>query len=220
MDDDHGGGSAPCFASDVVGGHVVDRQTWADVELFRRAERERLYQARKAHRAEERETLTRAIMQGLDAVVSRINGRRIAVYWPIRGEPDLRPWMTKAHASGAQIALPVVVEKGCPLEFRRWQPSNPMARGIWNIPVPSEGERITPDLVIAPLVGVDKAFHRLGNGGGYYDMTLAAFDPLPRVIGVGFPDCTISTIYPMPWDIPMDAVVLGDGAPRIRTTDT
>jgi len=219
MDAERRGGSEPCFVSDVIGGNVVDRQVWTDVERFRRAERERLYQTRKAHRSGKREALTRAVMQDLDSAVGRIDGRRIAVYWPIRGEPDLRPWMTRANDAGAQIALPVVIEKGQPLEFRRWWPGCPMDRGIWNIPVPSEGETVMPELVVAPLVGVDNALYRLGNGGGYYDMTLAAMNPLPRVIGVGYPDCTIPTIYPMPWDIPMEAVVLGDGAPRIRNVD-
>lgn len=87
-----------------------------------------------------------------------------------------------------------------------------MERGIWNIPVPASGRRAHPDIVVSPLLGVDKACFRLGNGGGYYDRTLAALDPQPQVIGVGFPDCRMPTIFPMPWDIAMDVVVLADGS--------
>ena len=61
MDEERRGGSEPCFVCDVIGGNVVDRQVWTDVERFRRAERERLYQTRKAHRSGKREALTRAI---------------------------------------------------------------------------------------------------------------------------------------------------------------
>ena len=68
-----------------------------------------------------------------------------------------------------------------------------------------------PDIVVAPLVGVDKALYRLGNGGGYYDRTLAALDPRPRVVGVGFAGCLMPTIFPMSWDVPMDTVLLSDG---------
>jgi 5,10-methenyltetrahydrofolate synthetase len=139
---------------------------------------------------------------------------RIAVYWPIRGEPDLRGWMERAHAAGATALLPVVVKKSAPLIFRNWSPGCAMDRGAWNIPVPAEGRTITPDVVVSPLLGVDDACFRLGNGGGYYDRTLAEMDPLPRVIGVGFPDCRIPTIFPMPWDIPMQVVVLADGSVR------
>ena len=91
-----------------------------------------------------------------------------------------------------------------------------MQRGVWNIPVPAEGAEMLPDVVVAPLVGVDRDGYRLGNGGGYYDRTLARLDPLPRVIGVGFPDCRVLTIYPMPWDIPMHSIVLADGSVRHR----
>ena len=70
---------------------------------------------------------------------------------------------------------------------------------------------VQPDTVIVPLLGVDAAGYRLGNGGGYYDMTLAARDPRPRIIGAGHDFCPLPTIFPQPWDIPMEVVLLGDG---------
>ncbi len=36
-------------------------------------------------------------------------------------------------------------------------------------------------------------------------------DGMPRVIGGGFADCRIPTLYPMPWDIRMHSVVPADG---------
>jgi 5-formyltetrahydrofolate cyclo-ligase len=218
MSDGDRPGEAPCFGHLLVGGHPVDPGTARDVARFRRAERQRLYQARKAIRPAERSALTRAIVEDLDKLVGRLAGRRIAVYWPIRGEPDLRAWMAQAHEAGAALYLPAVVAQGAALEFREWHPGCAMVRGIWNIPVPAEGNAAVPDLVIAPVVGVDDGCYRLGNGGGYYDRTLAGLDPRPRVIGVGFPNCAIPTIYPMPWDIQMDAAVLGDGVARHRAS--
>ena len=46
--------------------------------------------------------------------------------------------------------------------------------------------------------------------------TLAALSPRPTAIGVGHPDAGIASIYPQPHDIPMDAVVTGDGRIRRR----
>ncbi len=86
-----------------------------------------------------------------------------------------------------------------------------MTRGVWNIPVPQSSEALTPDVVIAPLLGIDAAGYRLGNGGGYYDRTLAALPRMPQVIGVGHDFCRIDTIFPMPWDVPMQQSILGDG---------
>ena len=160
---------------------------------------------------EDREKATEILIDGLDRLAAPGPGMRIAVYWPIRGEPDLRRWMASAHDRGARILLPVVVEKDRPLEFHAWTPGCDMARGVWNILVPENGIAARPDLVVVPLVGVDEALYRLGNGGGYYDRTLAVLQPSPRIIGVGFAGCLLKTIFPMPWDVAMDQVLLSDG---------
>lgn len=95
-----------------------------------------------------------------------------------------------------------------------------MTRGVWNIPVPADRAEDRPDIVISPLLGVDRDLYRLGNGGGYYDRTLAALDPRPRIIGVGLAGCILPTIYPMPWDIPMDEIILSDGTAQRREADS
>jgi 5-formyltetrahydrofolate cyclo-ligase len=209
-DDQPPGGSAPCFAHTLVGGYSIDPDTWQDVSRFRRAERNRLLAARTLSTAA-RQSATDTLVQTLSAEVAFHPGSKLAVYWPIRGEPDLREWMVSAHEVGASVLLPVVIAKGAPLEFRHWQPGCRMVRGIWNIPVPEDGTPDVPDIVVSPLVGVDHQLYRLGNGGGYYDRTLASLAPPPRVIGVGFDGCRLPSIFPMPWDIRMDTVILSNG---------
>lgn len=206
-------GEAPCYRHLIVGGHAVDPGTARDVARFRKAERERLYAQRNAGSPGDRAQLSQAIARQLDRVLADVAGQAIAAYWPIRSEPDLRDWMARTHDRGASILLPVVIEKNAPLAFRTWRPRCRMERGVWNIPVPVDGAEATPDIVIAPLLGVDEAGYRLGNGGGYYDRTLAALGGNRQVIGVGASNCRIRTIFPMPWDIPMTTVVLEDAAP-------
>lgn len=211
MQDDDSGGTQPCFAHEMVGGHAVDPETRRDVARFRKSERARLYQLRKALSQGERQVQTACVIDRLEQMFGDVADTTFGVYWPIRGELDLRPWMERLHGRGARVALPVVVEKGSPVAFHRWAPRCKMERGVWNIPVPAEAERLRPDIVIVPLVGVDEACFRLGNGGGYYDMTLAALDPAPHKVAVGQDFCRVKTIFPLPWDIGMDSVVLGDG---------
>lgn len=211
QDDDAPGGTGPCFAHEMVGGHAVDPQTWRDVNRFRRAERERLYARRRTMDAADRELQTANVVRSLERMVDPGAAPVVAAYWPIRGELDLRRWMTRMVARGATLALPVVIRKGHPVEFHRWTPDCRMARGEWNIPVPQDRIAVRPDLVIVPLVGVDRDRVRLGNGGGYYDMTLTASDPPPRTIAVGQDFCLIASVFPQPWDVRMDRVVLGDG---------
>jgi 5,10-methenyltetrahydrofolate synthetase len=204
------GGEEPCFAHLIVGGHLVDPTTARDVARFRKAERERLYALRRAVPVASRQVMEDAVAACLDTL-DLPTGTVVSGYWPIRGELDLRPWLGRAVARGVQVALPVVVGRDAPLVFRVWTPGTPMTRGAWNIPVPAEGAEVTPDVVLAPLVGVDRAGYRLGNGGGYFDRTLAAISPR-EIVGVGHDFARMDTIHPMPWDIPMRLVILGDGS--------
>ncbi|WP_420563759.1 5-formyltetrahydrofolate cyclo-ligase [Thalassobaculum sp.] len=210
------GGEDPCFGHRLVDGHVVDCETARDVARFRKVERARLYALRQTIGAGDRQARGQAIADGLRRTLGALAGRSVAVYWPIRGEPDLRPWMREIHEGGATVLLPVVETRDRPLVFRRWEPGCPMTRGLWNIPVPDGTEAGRPEVVIAPLLGVDADGYRLGNGGGYYDRTLVRIDPRPQVVGIGYAEGALPTIFPMPWDVPMDVVVLDDGSCRRR----
>jgi 5-formyltetrahydrofolate cyclo-ligase len=183
------------------------------VESWRTAERKRLIAERLAIPAATRRKYAEGIAAGLGSLFSdgEIAGHVCSVYWPFRGEPDLRGWMKKWHHSGGISALPCVVERRSPLIFRVWEPGARMERGIWNIPVPLHGSEVIPAIVIAPLVGFDRDGYRLGYGGGYFDRTLAALPSKARVIGVGFSRCEITTIYPQDFDIPMDVIVTEKG---------
>lgn len=211
-DDEDAPGSTVCLAHMLVDGHVVDPQTWKDVSTFRKSERKRLYAARQAQSTDERKSASTAISAQLDELLRDVAGRTIAAYWPIRGEVNLHAWMAAVCERGGKVCLPVVVEKHQPVEFHRWTPGCTLAKGIWNIPVPATPHAMVPDVVIVPLLGVDQSGYRLGNGGGYYDRTLARLGGEALIIGVGQAFARMKTIFPMPWDIPMHMVVLGDGS--------
>ncbi|RTL66679.1 MAG: 5-formyltetrahydrofolate cyclo-ligase [Hyphomicrobiales bacterium] len=208
--------SPPCYMHVInpAYGRSVDPGQARDVARWRKAERERLIAARLALSIEERIAHADRLAGELDATIARIAARSVSLYWPFRGEPDLRQWMHSAHEKRLRIALPLVVAKGRPLVFRAWRPGAPMARGAWNIPYPVDGEAIVPEVVIASLVGFDAAGFRLGYGGGYFDRTLASLTLAPIAIGVGHPFAGLPTINPQAHDIAMDWILTGDGHPR------
>jgi 5-formyltetrahydrofolate cyclo-ligase len=140
--------------------------------------------------------------------------RTVGVYWAFRAEFDPRLLVERLLAEGAAAALPVVVDKKGPLEYRRWRPGDPLVDGVWGIPVPERRETVVPDAVLAPLVGFDRRCYRLGYGGGYFDRTLAALRPRPLAIGVGFELSRIDTIHPQDFDVPMDLIVTEAGIGR------
>jgi 5,10-methenyltetrahydrofolate synthetase len=181
--------------------------SWSEVAAWRRSTRERLLDQRTRMPAKERDARSARIAAALDRLIAPVAGRVIGVYWPIKGEPNLYPWIRRLAETGAAFALPVVIRKGWPLEFRRWRPGEALERGFWNIPVPANGPAILPDMLVAPLVGFDEERFRLGYGGGFYDRTIAAAANKPQVIGVGFEHCRLPTIYPQTHDIRMDAIV-------------
>ncbi len=201
--------SPPCFMHELDPAFRAASAEWSDVRRWRKAERERLIAARLAIPADARAQMSARIAAGLDAAIGDVAGRTVSFYWPFRGEPDLRPWAETVNARGGRTALPIVVEKGRPLVFRVWKQGDPLEKGVWNIPIPAQGEPVLPDVVIAPVVGVDPDKYRLGYGGGFFDRTLAAMPRKPLVIGVGYEMQRIPTIYPQAHDVPMGQVVLG-----------
>ena len=202
--------SPPCFMHELTEDYLpkVERgSAWGDVARWRKAERKRQIDMRLAMSVEERTKSAARIAAGLDRVIGRVSGRVISVYWPFRGEPDLRNWSIRVIERGGRIALPVVIRKDWPLEFRIWSPGDPLERGVWNILAPSRGPAVEPDIVIVPVVGFDSANYRLGYGGGFFDRTLAMMAKKPLAIGVGYETARIASIYPQPHDVVLSTVI-------------
>ena len=212
--------SPPCYAAEVAPEYfdplAVDPEQARDVARWRKAERTRLRAARLALSVAERKEIGEALAGYLRQVLQDrfggAQGKVLSAYWPIKGEPDLRPLMAELHQAGISVALPLVETRAAPLIFRHWTPETRMQRGDWNIPVPPpDAHVVTPDIALAPLVGWTTDGYRLGYGGGYFDRTLAALTPKPFVIGIGFQAAQLKTIYPQPHDIPLDLILTENG---------
>ncbi len=178
-----------------------------DLSGWRAEQRGRLIGLRRAIADDVRRAKEGRIVAALRARLADPRGRVVALYWPIQGEPDLRQWMHELHEQGTVCALPAVVGRDRPLEFRRWHPLAEMHCDKWGICVPLATESVAPDVVLAPLVGFDAKRYRLGFGGGYYDRTFAVLPKACLKIGVGFADCQLPTIFPRDHDVPMDVIV-------------
>jgi 5-formyltetrahydrofolate cyclo-ligase len=178
-----------------------------DVAAWRKERRTDLLARRQALDPVQRRDWSAGIDRNLRAVLAAPAPAVISFYWPFRGEFDARPLMRDLIGQGWQAALPVVVRKKEPLEFRLWTPGAPMVDGIWNIPVPRDGAVVTPQIVLAPVVGFDDQCYRLGYGGGYFDRTLVTLSPPPLAIAIGYEFQHLPTIYPQPHDRPFDTVV-------------
>lgn len=146
--------------------------------------------------------------QLLTAFLTPHYGKVIAGYMPIKSEIDPRPAMS-ALAKFGPVAVPVVKAKDTALRFDTWTPEAEMTPGTFGAMVPKVSVPIVPDVLIVPLVAFNRAGHRLGYGGGFYDRTLAQLRETRDVFAVGFAysgqemaDFPVSR-----YDVALDAIV-------------
>jgi 5-formyltetrahydrofolate cyclo-ligase len=143
----------------------------------------------------------------------------VAGYYPIVTELDVRPLLARFEERGVPCALPVVVGPGQPLLFRRWRPIEDVEEGdhgTWQPPVTAAAVR--PDVVLVPALAVDGSGYRLGNGGGYYDRTLAALRAAGPIaaVGVTFAALRVERLPHAAHDQRLDWLLSEDGLVRVE----
>ena len=176
----------------------------------RRMLRKQLIERRMALAPGEIERLSEKIRLNLQQTFPQLANQRVAFCWPVKNEADLRPLMAawiSAGGSGFKALLPVVLAPGAPLAFREWAPDCAMTIDRYGIPTPETGAYLTPEALLIPVNAFDEAGYRIGYGGGFFDRTLAALDPAPLSIGIGFELARVATIHPEAHDVRLDAVV-------------
>ena len=182
-----------------------------ELRQWRKTQRAELIARRCALDAQTLSTYRLAMDAHLRARFPELGRGVVAFCWPFKNEYDARFITRELRDKGARTALPVVVAPKTPLIFREWHPGVVTAKGVYDIPYPVESEQLDPDWVLLPMNGFDEAGYRLGYGGGFFDRTLAAAGRRPIVIGVTYEMAKMQTIYPQPYDIPMDYVLTERG---------
>ena len=182
-----------------------------ELTLWRKTQRSALVALRCAASATDHARWSAAIEAQLRQAFALDSPWVVGFCWPYQAEFDARPFAAWLHARGVQMALPVVLAPGLPLEFRAWWPGVAMAPGRYDIPVPLDTEVLVPDVLLVPPVGIGAAGDRLGYGGGFFDRTLAAIAPPPITIATAFELSRLPTTHPQAHDILMDLVVTETG---------
>ena len=158
------------------------------------------------------------VRDALIAAIAVPTGVPVSAFWPLEDEFDPRPLIDHFHAAGHPIGLPVVVRRGEPLVFRRWQPGMDLVQGNFRVLTPPpEAPEVTPAVILAPLLAFDRAGYRLGYGGGFYDRTIAKLRAAGRVlvIGVAYAAQEVPAVPRDATDQKLDWIVTEEGARRI-----
>ncbi len=164
----------------------------------------------------------------------------IGAYWPIKGEfdplPALYRWQEDAMLAQSlsgnealapaepmlateslaqrhkrKIGLPVVNKQTKTLSFHAWYPGCPMEEDAYGIPKPKDTELVVPTVLLVPCVGWGPGGYRLGYGGGFYDRTLASYQPPPVTVGLGYSMGFLPDLQPEPHDVPLGAILSDEG---------
>lgn len=146
--------------------------------------------ARKSLTPHERRAATRVIVCRLRPFIKR--GKRIALYCAVGSELDLRALIATAKQRQAQVFVPYIERGKRELWFTPLQNLKQRERGdASGFGIPQfAGKKLRAkwlNVMFLPLVGADKNGYRLGQGGGFYDATLArAQHGKPLKVGTAF----------------------------------
>ncbi len=143
---------------------------------------------------------------------SRITGG----YAPLPSEISPLPALEVAAARGTLLAFPAFADHQSRFRFLAGDPVEP---GPWGILQPTlHSPNVFPDLVLLPLVAVDRKGTRLGQGKGHYDRAASELrEHGALLIGVGWAVQMLDEEIPADsWDLPLDGFASPDGLTMFR----
>lgn len=161
-----------------------------------------------------------AVLNGSQGVIELIrtlaewkNVSEALVYWPIRGEVDLRPLVTELWQRDCRVLMPRCRPDAYgEMDIACAACEDDLTPGAFSIMEPDAEKcppvgSCRPDIALVPAVCFDRRGFRLGYGGGYYDRLLATDDMADTLtIGLGYTFQLVDTLPTQPWDMPVNIV--------------
>ncbi len=144
-------------------------------------------------------------------------GAVISGFLSIGDELDTGPLLARLKAAGHRLCLPVMQGRDKPLLFRAWSLGDAMVTAVWGIREPTPDKPVlAPDFMLVPLLAADRAGHRLGYGGGFYDRTIHDYRTQRNVVTVGlaFLEQLVDAVPHLDYDEPLDWILTPTGAIR------
>ena len=141
------------------------------------------------------------------------NAAEVLIYWPIRGEIDVRPLITELWQRDTRVLMPRCRPDAYgEMDIACAACEDDLTEGPFSIMEPDADscpavDACCPDLAIIPGVCFDRRGFRLGFGGGYYDRLLASDTLLSTLkIGLGYTFQLVEQLPVQPWDMPVNII--------------
>ena len=128
-------------------------------------------------------------------------------YLPYNQEVRTVPMLRRALEEGKRVAVPKVY--GDDMKFIYLDDLSQVAKGYAGIPEPVADGPVAQDetaLVLMPGLAFDRAGHRIGYGGGFYDKFLAR-EPHHPTVALCYDFQVMDRLETEEFDIPVDLVI-------------
>ena len=128
-------------------------------------------------------------------------------YLPYNQEVCTVPMLRRALEEGKRVAVPKVY--GDDMKFIYLDDLSQVAKGYAGIPEPVANGPVAQDetaLVLMPGLAFDRAGHRIGYGGGFYDKFLAR-EPHHPTVALCYDFQVMDRLETEEFDIPVDLVI-------------
>ena len=147
-----------------------------------------------------------------------VKGKYIGIYWPLRGEVDIR---FIRESNNQKIALPSSSRtKG--LSYHHWS-NNKLELDSNKIPAPIEENAIKPSdisILFVPAIAIDQEGYRLGYGGGYFDRLRQKdlWISIPSFVVISNNCISKKSLPRDKWDLPFSGWISEKGLHQIEAT--
>jgi len=143
-------------------------------------------------------------------LIGDVSGKMVSSFWPIRSEIHPFQLTQELKRRGAQLALPVVMDKTT-LEFRAYDHDDDLVDAGFGTKGPSANAAVVdPDILLVPLAVFDLQCGRIGYGAGFYDRAIAklrAKGRLPKTFGIAFGQQLVDQVPQNEFDIRLDYIL-------------
>ena len=181
----------------------------------KKAIRKQIFAARKAHTDQQIDDWSKKIAETVTSLSEYRDSQRVLAYADYNHEVMTRYIIEAAWKDGKEVAVPKVVGKD--MIFYRLTDFAQLGAGYFGIPEPARGEIVQWEeaLMIMPGVAFDRANHRVGYGGGFYDRFLEKHPQIKRV-AVAFEFQMMSEVPTEPTDISPEIIVTEEEIYRLK----
>ncbi|MBC7913645.1 MAG: 5-formyltetrahydrofolate cyclo-ligase [Pyrinomonadaceae bacterium] len=173
-------------------------------------------QKRKDLHPQEMERLSESILERFSSL-SFQHIHYLHLFYPITGKHEFNSlllvnWL-KVHQPQIKLVLPKSNFEDNTLSTILWEEETPLAMNQWGITEPVHGTEIAEvkiDMVLVPLVALDKNGNRLGYGKGFYDRFLSTCRPDTQKVGISFFEPEEQFAEVNAFDVPLSKCICPD----------